>query len=451
MTMKPNRKQWRTARTILVRTPLVAVGVALLTTSAFAQWPQWGGANRDFMADAKDLASAWPESGPKRLWTKDLGAGYSSIAFVDGRLYTMCCRGDDEVVVSLDAKSGETVWENKYAAPLPEGMDPQFGRGPRSTPLVVGGRVYTLGVGGRLQCLDQKTGAVIWAHDLVSEAGAKSPDFGFASSPLAYKNSLIAVVGGPGCGVMSFDLASGSVLWRKHDFVNTYSSPITIAVDGKDEIVLLVDREVVGFDPTSGDIEWRFPHVNEWKTNIATPLWGNDHILTISSGGDAGTRGLKITRKDGKFAVEEVWSTRKMQIGQSSAVRVGDYIYGCSGSESVFFVTAVNATNGQVAWRERGFGKSNLLYGDGKLILLDEDGTLALATATPEALKVQSKVNLLKKSARVGRGQVGPQPGDPEEPGSWWTTPTLVGQRLFVRDNETIMALDLGSVNGGRS
>ena len=182
--MKANQRERKVRKRILRPTPLIAVGVALLTSSAFAQWPQWGGKNRDFIADARDLAASWPESGPKRLWTKDLGAGYSAIAYVDDRLYTMYRRGvvnhrqigppaedgaDDEVVVALDAKSGETVWENKYAAPLPEGMDPQFGRGPRATPLVVGGRVYTFGVGGRLQCLDQKTGAVIWGHDLVKE------------------------------------------------------------------------------------------------------------------------------------------------------------------------------------------------------------------------------------------------------------------------------------------
>ncbi len=423
-------------RTLAGRTAF-SLALSTLAAPSLAQWPQWGGKNRDFVADSKELAAAWPEGGPKKLWSRPLGAGYSSIACVDDSLYTMYRDGDvagpggdsnDEVVVALDARTGKTAWENRYAAPLPEGMDPQFGKGPNSTPLVHGGRVYSFGIGGKLHCIDQKTGKTVWSHDVIAEFGAKTPNFGFSSSPLVYKDSLIVPVGGPGVGVIAFDAAGGAVQWKKHDYVDTYSSPIVIQFDGKDEIVLLAGSEVVGMEPATGEIEWRFPFETEYKTNIMTPLWGNDGILFVSSAPEVGSRGLKLTRKGGKVNIEESWTTKKMQVGQANATRVGSHIFACSGEESVFFMTAIEAATGKIAWRERGFGKANVVYADGKLIILEEDGSLSLSAVTPEAFQLKSKVALLKKSS--------------------WATPTLVGQRLYVRDNETIMALDVGNGAG---
>ena len=425
MTQQAARRFW--GRTLAGGT-VFALALLALAVPSWAQWPQWGGKDRNFVADAKDLAAAWPEGGPKKIWSRPLGAGYSSIAAVDDHLYTMYREGNDEIVVALDAQTGKNAWENKYAASLPEAMDPQFGKGPNATPLVSGGKVYTFGIGGKLHCFDQKTGKTAWSHDIIAEFGAKTPEFGFSSSPLIYKNSLIVPVGGPGVGVIAFDAASGAVQWKKHDFVNTYSSPIVIQLDGKDEIVLLAGSEVVGMEPATGEMEWRYPFETQYKTNIMTPLWGNDGILFISSAPEVGSRGLKLTRKDGKVNVEEAWTTKKMQVGHANAARVGNHIFACSGEESVFFMTAIETTTGKVTWRERGFGMANVIYADGKLIILEEDGSLALATATPEAFQLKSKVPLLKKSA--------------------WSTPTLVGQRLFVRDNETIMALDLGKGTG---
>lgn len=395
------------------------------TQVGFAQWPGWGGKNRDFVSDSKDLAVSWPEGGPKKLWSRPLGAGYSSISAVGDQLFTMYREGDDEIVVALDANTGKNLWEHKYAAPTPKGMELQFGKGPNSTPQIHDGKVYALGVGGKLSCVDQKSGKPVWSHDLIAEFEAKAPGFGFSASPIVYKNSLILPVGGPGVGVMAFDLATGAVQWKKHDFADTYSSPIIIPVDGKDEIVLLAGSEAVGMDPTNGEIEWRYPFETQFKTNIMTPLYGPDGILFISSAPEVGSRGLKLSRKDGKVNVEEVWSTKKMQVGQGTAARSGNVIYAPNGNESLFFMTAIEAATGKVLWRERGFVKANVIYADGKLIALEEDGNLSISTATSEKFELKSKVPLFKKSA--------------------WSTPTLVGQRLFVRDNETIIALDISA------
>jgi len=415
------------------RKPTLTAGLMLATAACFmaspreacAQWPGWGGPHRNFQADATGLAAQWPENGPKRLWRRSLGDGYSSIAVADGKLYTMYRTGDQEVAVALSAADGKTVWEQKYEAPWVDGVQDRFGEGPGATPYIADHRVYSLGRTGRLTCLNAKTGHVNWSHDLIAEYEATSPKYGFASSPIVYKDTLLVAVGGEGVGVMAFDAASGKVKWKKHDFVNMYSSPLVIDVDDQDQVVLLVDREVVGLNPDSGELLWRHPHVNQWKTNICTPLWtGKDHLLYVSAGGEAGSRALKLTQKNGATTVREMWVTRKMGAGHTNVIRVGDFFYSCVGYGAATFMGAVNAKDGKIVWKERGFPNGTMVYGDGKLIVLDEDGRLTLAEPTPEKLNVLSKFELFKKTA--------------------WTAPVLVGRTLYARDKETIVAVDLG-------
>jgi outer membrane protein assembly factor BamB len=397
------------------------------TAAASAQWPQWGGLKRNFASEANGLSTTWPESGPKKLWSRSLGEGYSSIVVDDGKLFTMYRQGDDEVVACLVAANGNTAWEHKYAAPAPQGMDAQFGRGPNATPLVHNGKVYGLGVSGVLHCLDARSGSMVWSHDLVMEFGAATPHFGFSSSPLAHKDRLIVAAGGTGTAVFSFALEDGTLQWHKFDAGgeekgDIYSSPVVINVGGEEQIALVLGRDVIGFDPASGEQRWSHPHVNQWNTNVCTPIW-EDGVLFVSSGGEAGSRALKLTRDGATTKVEEAWSTRKMGVGMGSVVRAGEYIYGSSG-ETPAFVTSVRVDDGRLAWRERGFSPANLVQGDGKLIILDHDGHLAIATPTAEKLTVHAKVQLLKSPA--------------------WTVPTLVGKTLYLRDKETILALDLG-------
>lgn len=412
----------------------IALLLPALASSASAQWPQWGGKDRDFVADSKELAVVWPEEGPKKVWSRTLGEGYSSIAFADDCLYTMYrepfaeiaadAMGPtgasvmQEIVVALDAQTGQTLWEYKYAAPMPVGMPTDNIKGPNATPLVYGGRVYTFGVCGKLHCLDQKTGKLVWSHDVLAEFAAKIPSFGFASSPLIYKDRLILPVGGPGVGIIAFDAASGDVQWKKHDFAGTCSSPIVIRLDGKDEMVLLAGSEVLGMDPEIGNIEWRYP----FQSTIMTPVWGDDGILFISSI-EHGSRGLKLTRKDGKVHVEEIWATKEMRVHYTNAVRIGKVIIGCSGLDTECSMAAIDAATGKTLWEEPGFNLANVVVADGKLIILNS-GSLTLATATADAFLVKSKFPLLKKSI--------------------WSNPTIVGQRFFARDHEAIVALDLG-------
>lgn len=415
---------------------LVAVGVLVAAQCALAQWPGWGGKNRDFVVDAKGLATTWPKNGPRKLWSRPLGPGHSSISAVDGRLFTMYREGEHDVVVAIDAHTGKTVWEYRYVAPAPEHMNDDGAVAPNATPLVHEGKVYTLGIGGKLLCLDDQSGNLIWSHDLVADFNAKVPAYGFSSSPLVAHGRLIVSVGGPGVGMMAFDLATGAVLWKKHDFEDVYSSPIAISVHGEDEVVQLVGAEVVGLDPSNGEIKWRHSFGTSYGSSIMTPLYGGNAVLYLCAGG--ASHGLKLSRQFGWVSVEELWSTAKLQLGYHNAVRSGEVVYAVHGGNGAFFMTALDVRTGQVLWRERGFVSGNVIYADGKLITLEEDGHLSISTATPEKLELKSRFQLFGPV----EDEVGPvRPTHIAQ--KVWSTPTLVGDRLYVRDDQVLVALDL--------
>jgi outer membrane protein assembly factor BamB len=390
---------------------------------AQSDWLQWGGPSRNFTTNSKGLAAAWPSTGPKRLWSRPLGAGHSAILVSGNRLYTMYNQGEQEVVIALAADTGKTIWEYKYDAPSPAGMDYEFGVGPHSTPLLVGGLLYTVGATGKLFALDKITGKVAWAHDLWTEYGGTKRGRGYSCSPIAYKNTVILTLGGPGQALIAFNQKDGTVAWKNQTLDMSPSSPIIVNVDGQDQLIAFLGKVVAGIDPNNGNLLWSHPHVTEWGLNISTPIWGNDNLLFISSAYSGGSRVLKLTQKDGKTTVEELWFHRRMRLHHSTAIRIGDYIYGSSGDFGPAFLAAVNVKTGEIAYQDRSFPKSNLLLAEGKLIILDEDGNLALATATPTELKVISKVSVMRNLA--------------------WTVPTLVGTKLYLRDRHTIMALDL--------
>jgi len=387
-----------------------------------ASWPQWGGPQRNFMVDAKGLAETWPAGGPKRLWSRELGEGHSSIVVDQGRLYTMYSRGGQEFVVALDAATGKTVWEKSYAAPT-TGLKLENGNGPHSTPLVVGNLLFTVGVIGKLQAFEKQTGAVVWSHDLYQEYGGTRMGRGYSCSPLAYKNTVIVTVGGAGQSLMAFDQKTGAVVWKKQSFGLSPSTPALIKVDGQDQLVIVLADQVVGMNPNDGELLWQHPHPCDWGLNITPPLWGADNILFISSAYSGGSRALQLQQSGGKTTVKELWANRRMRVHHSTMVRLGDLVYGSSGDFGPAPLTAIDVKTGAIAWQDRSFPKANFVYTDNKAILLDEDGQLALVRLSPEGMKVIAKAAVLEHTA--------------------WTPPTLAGTALYLRDRKMIVALDL--------
>lgn len=402
----------------------IALPCALLAEDP--DWTRWGGPSQNFRAPAAGISNAWPSSGPERLWSRELGDGYSTILAAGGRLYTMYRAGDDEAVVCLDAKTGETVWERRYDHDPHENHVTQFGIGPRATPLISGSRIYTIGVAGLMHSIDKATGEVKWSKDLWSEEfGGNLLPHGYSSSPIEYGDTVIALVGGEDKSIVAFNKEDGSVAWQKHSFANSYATPQIFQIGGQDQLITFMSEGLIGVDPGNGNLLWDYPVENQFQQNINPPTLVDGKYLFLSSL-QVGSHGLELTRgEDGKTEVKPLWSTRKVQFYHVTSVGDGDYVYGTSGGGSPSFMSAINVKTGEVPWRQRGFAKANTVYADGRVIVLDEDGKLYLTTATPEEMTIHSEVELLDRVA--------------------WTAPTIVGNTMYVRDKVNIMALDLST------
>ncbi len=400
----------------------------LLAQEPPSGWHQLGGPTRNFQVDSAPLAGTWPDDGPPILWTRPLGEGYSSIVVDGDLLVTMYRAQDEEVIVGLDAASGATRWRHAYPAPLAHNgyVDVWLnasGPGPYSTPLLAFGSVFAVGIDGALHVLEAETGLVRWSVNL-AERFELAEYNAFASSPLAFDGTVILPLGGSGAGVVALNPASGAVVWRSESFAVAPGSPVLIRVEGRDQLVVVGQQELVGLDPGDGRVLWRHPHENELGLNLSMPVWGADERLFMSSAYGSGSRMLTLSVIDGRTTPEEAWSTNRMRIHFTNALRVDGMVLGSSGDFGPAFLTALDASTGEELWRDRSFARAHLVYADDKVILVDEDGELALASVTDDGLDVQARHALLTENA--------------------WTPPTLVGRTLYVRDRKDIVALDIG-------
>ena len=291
-------------------------------------WPQWGGPTRDFKAPAVKLAASWPAAGPKALWSRDLGDGYSAIVTDGGALYTMyrppkgmwgsfvakVTGGEPEAVIALDPATGKTRWEHVYETSIKKGMDMQYGPGPHVTPLVAGDLVFTASTTGRLMALEKSTGKERWAQELWEALGGTVQSRGYSCSPLAYGENVLVTVGGKGQGVVAFRQKDGQVAWKGADLEVSPSSLMVINLDGQDQLLMFHANGIAGLDPRNGAVLWDHPHKTDWGLNIALPIWGDDHLLFVSSAYSGGSRVLQLTRAGDKTQVKELWFDNRLRI-----------------------------------------------------------------------------------------------------------------------------------------
>jgi len=387
-------------------------------------WMQWGGPHRNFQTEAAGIKDSWPASGPPVVWQRPLGEGYSSPSVEEGVLYTMYGRPRQEVVLAANADDGKTLWE--YTTPMTFQSDaPEMGNGPYATPLVVGDRLVTAGVAGRLQCFEKKTGKLLWTQQLWSDHHGSRMMYGYASSPIAFRDTVIVPVGGSGKAVMAFRLADGSVAWSQNNYGNVYSSPILIDVSGLEQIALVMDGFVIGINPHNGDLQWHVPFKADYSIAVAMPVWGPDNLLFVSSEYNAGSKMIELKRNGLQTIATELWSSNRLRLHHGNAMRIGDGIYFSSGGKgSQAILSAVEARSGKIYWQERSIEKATFVWADQKLITLDQDGNLMIAHPSPQGFKIAAKAPLLTHLS--------------------WTPPVLVGTRLFIRDRKTLMAVDLG-------
>jgi outer membrane protein assembly factor BamB len=388
-------------------------------------WTQWGGPNRNFQTEAAGLKDQWPAGGPKVVWKRALGEGYSSPAVENNVLYTMYGRHREEVVAACDAATGKTLWEHATPMTFQSDAYSDMGNGPYSTPLIAGDRLFTTGVAGRLQSIDKKSGKLLWTQELWQDHKGTRVMYGYACSPIAFRDTVIVPVGGRGKAVMAFRQQDGSVAWAKNDYANAYSSPLLINVDGLEQLAVLMDGAVFGVNPQNGDLQWETPFQASYGIAVSTPVWGPDNLLFFSAEYDAGAKVMHLQRNGLKTKATEVWTSNRLRLHHGNAMRIGNTVYFSSGGKSsVAILTAVDVRSGKILWQDRSIGKATFVWADQKLITLDGNGNLMLAHPSPEGFKVVAKAELLTSLA--------------------WTPPALVGTRLYIRDRRNMMAVELG-------
>ncbi len=399
----------------------LVLALASTTASSRADWAQWGGPGRDF--HVRTEAATWPEEGPRIVWQRPLDAGYSAVVEKDGVLYTLGRKDETERVFAISAETGKTVWTYDYPAPLPEWMRTNHGIGPRSTPLVTEKSLFTVGINGTLLCLDRATGTLRWKDELVSGRGGSRNTRGYAASPMALGDLLVLPVGGKGQSLVAFRQKDGSVAWQSGDFGSALSSPFLIELEGRRQIVALLNGVVAGFDPASGGLLWRHPHGGEGDRNVSTPVWGDDRLLFVSSAYGGGSRVIRLVPKPEKTGVEQLWADEQVRVMFTNALRIEGHVYASSGDFGPIPLTAVDVKTGTVTWRDRAFARANLVRMGSRVLVLDEKGSLGLVTLSPKGLEVHSRMQLADDLA--------------------WTAPSVVGRRAYVRTVGTLFALEL--------
>jgi outer membrane protein assembly factor BamB len=394
--------------------------------SAEGDWPQWRGPRRDGVSRERGLLAEWPAQGPPVLWRIKGGAGFSSLAVAQGRLFTILQDGSDEVVLCLNADTGKELWRFPYPATFAESMG---GPGPRSTPTVDGDYLYTVGATGMLHCLEAATGTQVWQHDLLAEFGARNLQWGVSFSPLVDSDLVFTNPGGPNGGsVAAFHKRTGDLAWKALDDPAGYSSPIAIDAAGARQIIFFTGTRLVSVAPTDGKFYWAFPWPTSNMVNAATPIFfealAGEQVfdyLFISSGYGKGCAVLKIVATGpGSVGMHPVYINNQMRNQFASSVRWKDYFYGL---DDPSMLACVAVKSGESAWKHRGFSQGAVLVADDRLIILDGAGTLTLAEAAGSGYHEISSFKALS--------------------GKCWTAPALAHGKLYLRDQAEIVCLDL--------
>jgi outer membrane protein assembly factor BamB len=392
---------------------LLSVASAALAQSA-GNWPQWRGPNRDGISKETGLLKQWPAEGPPLAWKANgAGRGYSSFAITNGKLYTMGLRGDREFVVAFDVATGKEAWATAHGSAFRNDR----GDGPRGTPTIDGDRIYALGGNGDLSALDARTGKIVWSKNILQEFGGSNIVWGISESPLVLGNKLLVNAGGPGASIVALNKANGSVIWKSQSDRAGYSSAIPVEINGVTQVVFFTGQRAVGLDSKDGRLLWEYERPSNRTANAATPIVRANRIFISSDYGTGG--GVVEIKPDNK--AEEIYFTKDMKNHHSSSVLIGDHLYGFSAS----ILTAMKFDTGELAWRDRSVGKGSLVYADGHLYLLSENGVVGLVEATPTGYKEKGRFRIQQDSLPT------------------WAHPVVAGGRLYLRDQDTIYAYDV--------
>jgi outer membrane protein assembly factor BamB len=346
-------------------------------------FPEYRNVRRDGVITGLALARDWSARPPRELWKQRAGGGYAGTAVVGPSAVTLEQQGTEEVVVCLGADSGQERWSYRYPALFSEAMG---GDGPRATPTISDGDVYSLGATGKLVRLDGATGRPKWEANILEDND--NIQWGMSGSPLVYDQFVVVNPGAQresakGRAVVAYDRETGKVRWQSGDRKAGYSSPQLATLAGVPQ-VLVFDGEAIGsYDAQTGQELWSHPWPTSPEVNVAQPLVLDGDRVFISSGYGHGCAMLKLAQADGKWSVKELWQNRNLRCKFTSPVYHNGWVYGID--ESAGGLTCLDAKDGRRKWREGRYGNGQILLVGDLIVIGSETGKLALVQATPDA------------------------------------------------------------------
>jgi outer membrane protein assembly factor BamB len=394
-----------------------AANAAVPSAAPAPYWTDFRGPKRDGEYRERPIVMNWPAAGLTPLWKQPAGGGYASFVSAGGRAFTIEQRGPQEVVAAYEVATGRELWTNGWAADFRESMG---GDGPRATPTWAGGRVYALGATGELRALDDATGRVVWRTNILQDSGAANLQWGMAAGPLVVDDLVIVLPGGSrGQSVVAYDRATGRRAWAALDDQQSYASPMLATLNDVRQLLMVSASRLAGLSLNGGAVLWEYSWPGPNGINAAQPLVIGSNRIFISSGYGAGAAVIELTAGAAATAVREVWRNTRMKNRFASSVLHDGIIYGLD--ESI--LAAVDANTGELKWKGGRYGYGQLLLAAGHLIVLTEDGDLALVRATPARHEEITRFHVLD--------------------GKTWNPPAIAGGYLLVRNLAEMAAFDL--------
>lgn len=399
---------------------LLTLVLAMAGAGVFSQEvAQWRGPARDGIYTETGLLKKWPDGGPKLLWHfEGLGDGHTSAAVTSSAVYTSGMVDGNGVVYAFDLK-GTLLWKKEYGKEWAENWN-----GTRSTPLVVGDRLYVLSSYWKLVCMNTSNGQVVWSADLEKDYGARNNEWGISENLLFDGNVLYCTPGGTGASMVALDRNTGKLVWKSKANGNksAYCSPLMITVQNRKIIVTMMENAVCAFDASNGEQLWSFPHINDTGVHPNVPAWQNGYLYCTSGYGKGGEL-LKLA-PDGK-SVSQVWSTKDADSRTGGVVVLNGKIYGSGDRNKRIF--CLDWQTGKQLYSTKEMAPATLIADDGLLYLYSESGKVFLAEPGAQGFNIIS-------SFAVPYGE------NPH-----WAHLVIKNKRLYVRHGNSLMVYDIAA------
>jgi outer membrane protein assembly factor BamB len=403
----------------------IFVFLTAITSATAQEWTQWRGPARDGSVSTKNAPSAWPEA-LQRTWRVDIGEGYSSPVVSEGRAFVHGRRDPEEIVLSVNLADGKVLWQQKYQAVFKKNQYAvEMAKGPNATPLIVGNRLFTLGVTGVLNAWDTATGKQLWTKDFSQSIDTSKLFCGTAASPLIVNGRLVVQVGSDihGGQILALNPATGATEWEWKGLGPGYASPVVIETGGSQQIVTMTEGSIVGLDGKTGKELWSVPFPDEWHENIATPLWTGTNLIV--SGTRQGTHAYTLAQSGGKWQATEIWKNLDIAMYMSSPVFGDGLVYGHSSKKKGQFF-AIDAKTGAVRWATEGREgeHASLLLTPQHVVFLTNGADLIVAKRGTSSFTVERRYEVAEAAT--------------------WAIPVLLGSNILVRDATGLMLLTTG-------